>query len=79
MKRFYVNGKPVKSAFHNKNGTLSMYSFACGYLEKYENGEDRLTIMREPGNWQVKGFLNGVHVWESFESVSDARKFCRAN
>jgi hypothetical protein len=77
MKRAYNNDKPLESKFHNKEGNLTMYSFACGYVERYEDGEDRLTLFREPGGWQVKGFVGGVHIWESFDRISDARKFCR--
>ena len=77
MKRAYNNGKPELSKFHNKDGNLTMYSFACGYVERYEDGDDRLTLLREPNDWHVKGFIDGVHVWESFERLSDARKFCR--
>jgi hypothetical protein len=77
MKRLFTNGKPEISQFHDKNGDLTVYSFACGYVEKYEKGENRLTISKEPNDWHVKGFLDEMHVWESFEKLKDARKFCK--
>jgi hypothetical protein len=65
--------------FHNSNGTLTMYSFGCGYVERYGNGEfPRATISREPNGWHVKGFdINGKHFWEVEEKIKDARAFAR--
>jgi hypothetical protein len=74
MKR---TNKPEKSQFHTAAGLLTAYAFACGYVEKYETGEDRLTLCREPNDWHVKGFIDGVHVWESFEPLKEARQFCK--
>ena len=59
--------------FHNANGTLTPYAFACGYPEKY--GE--LTLWKEPNDWHVRGFIDGTRIWESFETVTEARKFAR--
>jgi hypothetical protein len=77
MKRIYTDGKPPQSRFHNKAGNLTPYAFACGYVERYASGEDRLTLSREPNDWHVKGFIAGKHVWEIFEKLKDARTFCR--
>lgn len=77
LKRIYTDGKPEASKFHTKAGNLTFYSFACGYVERYGDGENRLTLCREPNDWHVKGFIDGKHTWEIFESVTDARKFCR--
>jgi hypothetical protein len=69
--------------FYNKDGTLTGYAFACGYLEVYGESRDsknRLRIYREPNDWHVKGWIGEdgkTHVWEIFEKLSDARKFCR--
>jgi hypothetical protein len=65
--------------FHNPNGTLTMYSFGCGYVERYGNGElPRATISREPNGWHVKGFdMDGKHFWEIEERIKDARAFAR--
>jgi hypothetical protein len=68
--------------FNNKDGTLTGIAFACGYVEKYgaktfEDGP-RATLSKEPNDYHVKGFDHvGVHFWESFEKVADARKFAR--
>lgn len=63
--------------FKNKNGTLTRYSFMCGYLEVYVKGEDRVVISKEPNDYHVKGFHNEKHIWEIFEKVKDARRFAR--
>jgi hypothetical protein len=79
MKRYYPGGnKPTKSQFHNKDGTLTGYSFMCGHIEQYQDGDNRLAIVREPNDYHVKGFVNDKHVWEVFETIKEARKFCRA-
>jgi len=83
MKRLFTDStksKPEISKFHDKNGDLTGYSFLCGYVERYEkdgDSENSLTLLKEPNDWHVKGFLNGKHVWESFEKLKDARNFCR--
>ena len=66
----------MKTTFRTKAGKLTRYAFACGYIEQYENDDDnRLTLLREPNDYHVKGFINGKHTWEVFELVKDARKF----
>ena len=62
--------------FRTKAGKLTRYSFACGYIETKEiDNETRGTISLEPNGYHVKGFKNGVHFWEIFERVKDARKY----
>ena len=63
--------------FRTKAGLLTGYAFACGYVEKYATGDDRLTLSREPNDWHVKGWIDGIHAWEVFERLTDARRFCR--
>ena len=77
MTRLFTNGKPEISQFHDKNGDLTRYSFACGYLEQYEKSDDELTLFKEPNDWHVQGLIDGVHIWKSFDKLKDARKFCR--
>lgn len=66
--------------FRNANGTLTGYSFACGYVECYgeKNGTPRATISREPNDFHVKGFdRDGIHFWEIFETAREARQYAR--
>jgi hypothetical protein len=69
----------TKIKFHNQDGTLTGYSFGCGYVELYGGkGEASATLSREPNDFHVKGFdENGKHFWEVFHLVKDARKFAR--
>ena len=69
----------TKDKFHNANGTLTMYSFACGYVERYGKEEfPRARISREPNGWHVKGFnFNGGHFWEIFDHIKEARSFAK--
>jgi len=69
----------TKDKFHNSNGTLTMYSFGCGYVERYGKEEfPRATISREPNGWHVKGFdKDHSHFWEIFETIKEARSFAK--
>lgn len=64
--------------FHNQDGTITAYSFLCGYVERYGNDIPRATISKEPNGYHVKGFdKDGKHFWEIEEKVKDARAFAR--
>jgi len=63
--------------FVSSRGFLTPYAFGCGDVEVYEEGDNRLTLSREPNDWHVKGFIDGKHVWEIFERLHKARGFCR--
>ena len=69
----------MNNKFHNQDGTITAYSFACGYVEIYgQKDTPRATISREPNDYHVKGFdKDGKHFWEVFEKVKDARAFAR--
>jgi hypothetical protein len=60
---------------HTKNGKLTAYAFACGYVERKEkNGDNRLTLSKEHGAFHLRGFLGGVHVWECPDTLTAGRK-----
>ena len=71
----------MKNKFFNKDGTITSYSFLCGYVEKY--GQEifpRATISREANGYHIKGYdENDSHFWEIREKVKDARAFARKN
>jgi hypothetical protein len=68
----------MKDKFHNQDGTITVYSFLCGYVEKYGNDIPRATISREPNGYHIKGFdKDNNHFWEIEEKVKDARAFAR--
>ena len=54
---------------------LTAYALACGYVERKGEGDNRTVLDRENGCYHVKGFTNGKHFWESFGTLTAARKF----
>ena len=70
----------MKTKFRNKNGDLSFYSFACGYVQSKEKNNMRKELFMEHGTFHVKvyrlndGFFRDTIVWNSFDSLTDARK-----
>lgn len=66
----------INPKFRTKAGKLTRYAFCCGYIEQKEiNTDNRGTIALEPNGYHVKGFRNGIHFWEIFLKVNDARKY----
>jgi hypothetical protein len=72
--------------FHNKNGDVSAYAFACGYIQNEENETRWKHIYKEHVHWHVKkgAIQNGEHViydvWETFEinELTKARKLYKS-
>jgi hypothetical protein len=64
----------MKTRFNNKNGTLTRYAFACGYIEQKETISNRVSLSLD-GVYHVKGLINNQRVWECFDKLTDARKF----
>jgi hypothetical protein len=62
--------------FRNKNGSLTAYSFACGYLETFTpKGEDFYTVrLYRDDVYHVQGNISGEYFWESFNTLTEARK-----
>jgi hypothetical protein len=69
----------MKNKFRNQDGTITSYSFACGYVERYGNWDiPRATISREANGYHVKGFdKDGKQFWEIVDKVKDARAIAR--
>ena len=65
----------AKPKFRTKTGRLTAYSFACGYVERMGEGDNRKCLEQEHGVYHVKGFKNGIRFWETFETLTDARKY----
>jgi len=61
--------------FHTAAGRLTAYAFACGYIERLGT----LTLGREHNVYHVKGIapLTGVHVWETYRTLTEARQQLR--
>lgn len=67
----------MKNKFKNKDGSNTLYAFACGYIETKTIDDNNRAILELEGTFHVKGFKNGVHFWEVFErnELTKARKF----
>jgi len=64
--------------FYNKNGSLTAYSFACGYIEKLERDNKQTQLFLDGGVWHVKGYDFNKHeriTWECFDYLTPARKY----
>ena len=74
-------GHTMNPKFNNKNGTLTPYAFACGYIEtkplQTEGGKAQLFL--DGGCWHVQARDNvrGRFVWECFDRLTPARAFFR--
>lgn len=66
-------------AIHNKSGSLTRYGLACGYMESKVSlkSEDYLTLGKDC-IFHVKGYKNGLRIWQSFDTLTAARKFYRS-
>ena len=61
--------------FYNKNGDLSVYSFACGYIQKF-NHENGVVELHKDGCWHIKLYdSSGDRIeWLAYDSLTIARK-----
>lgn len=62
----------VRSNIKTKDGRISAYGFACGYIEAVENGYKRATILMEHGVYHVQWKLDDG--WATFDALADARE-----
>ena len=76
----------MTTKFKNKDGSLTAYSFACGYIQRVEkadlscelylDGTWHVRFFNRSANWS-KGFNEGLDSgrhWLSFDSLTQARK-----
>lgn len=64
---------------YNKNGSLSLYGFSCGYIESIFNNSQRVELYLEHRMFHLRYFDRNKqtnNVWESFEinELTKARK-----
>jgi hypothetical protein len=69
----------TKDKFKTKNGNLTPYAFACGYVQEKESNGIKVKLWHEGGPlYHVMAFdfnRSKRLFWESFERLSDARAF----
>lgn len=76
----------MKTNIRNKNGELSAYGFACGYIQWASNTGKEIDMWKngkrmyhEGSVYQVKHFKDGNRIaWESFENLGAARKYYKS-
>jgi len=67
----------MKNKFTNKDGALTKYAFLCGYIEKKSNENNRVSLGLD-SVYHVQGMIDGVRLWECFDTLTQARKFYNA-
>lgn len=67
----------LDNTFYRKDGTLTKYALACGYVEKMElDTNNRVTLYQEHSTFHIVGFFKGERFWLSYDNdqLSQARK-----
>lgn len=68
----------AQQKLRRKDGRLTAYGLACGYVEKFEGGGKILTLWHEGGTvYHVRLYDLDNHTrvfWEGFEKLTEARK-----
>lgn len=60
---------------HDKNGNLTEYGFACGYVQSEQLGRNKKELYKEHNTYHVRMFRGEERViWLSYEKLSEARK-----
>jgi hypothetical protein len=66
----------MNAQFYTSNGFLTSYGFSCGYTQKSDIDENnRKTMYKEHNTFHINGLLNGLHFWESFDTLTEAKKY----
>ena len=68
------NEKPL---FYTKKGELTMYAFACGYVQERTGSKRWKKMFMEHNHFHVmEGKLNhGYHTWETFDKLYEAKDY----
>jgi hypothetical protein len=69
----------TKAKFYQKNGLLNAYSFACGYVERYNDARNdfSVAISKEHCAYMVKGSCAWSHAYKAFSTIAEARAHVR--
>ena len=69
----------MKNKFRNKNGSLSIYAFVCGYIETkpLPTTGGMAQLYRDGAVWhvQARDDSRGRFLWECFDNLTPARSF----
>ncbi len=69
--------KDTNNKLLNKQGRLTPYAFACGYIEQFEYKGIQITLWKENGAWHLRkhNFNTGKRIfWDCPSTLSNGRK-----
>jgi len=70
--------KEMQNKIKTNSGDLSMYGFACGYIEREQIEDIVITLECEEGIFHIKVSdtkKTGLISWNNFEKLTEARQF----
>lgn len=71
----------MDNRFKLKNGDLSQYAFACGYVQTYARGNLELALKHSGGSvYDLRGYTQSPFArefWDTFDTIGRARKAYR--
>jgi hypothetical protein len=63
--------------FYNKNGDLSVYSFACGYIQEKSTPHGMVKLYKD-GHWHLEIVKDCERMrWDCFDTLTEARRAFR--
>lgn len=68
----------TNTGFYTKDGWLTSYALACGYVEQKDYGPVRITLFFEHGCYHVRAYDHDQKVrlfWETFRTLTEARRY----
>ena len=68
----------TNTGFYTKDGWLTPYALACGYVEQKYYGPVRITLFFEHGCYHVRAYDHDQKVmlfWKTFSTVTEARRY----
>lgn len=63
--------------FYTKEGWLTPYALACGYIEQKDYGPVRISLFRDGYAYYVKAYDHEQKIWcflEAFRTLTEARR-----
>lgn len=75
----YEQGSKQDPKFYNKNGSLTRYSFACGYIMEHKIPGYEITMWQEHGAYHVRATQQNGTWWQRiFWDVFDGDELTKA-
>lgn len=68
---------PDRPRFYTKDGWLTPYALACGYIEEKDYGPVRITLFRDGASYHVRAYDHDQKIrrfQEGFRTLTEARR-----